>query len=474
MRILLTHGYFLYEDPKERQIMKPYPPLGLQYISAWLERHGFPNDIFDTTFSSFDALRRFLDDYRPDVLGIYANLMTKLQVLDIIRHIRSTPHLSRTRIVLGGPEARHHQDKFLAHGADVMVVGEGEQAMLDLVRHFAAGGGMELDHIPGIAFRTTSGEVISTGSRPFIADLDELPLPEREKIDWQQYFDVWKKHHGYSMATMSTMRGCPYGCKWCSRAVYGQSYRRRSPEKTVEEIAWLRDRYDFDKIWFVDDVFTINHRWMRRFTELIRQRGLATPYEAISRADRMNEEVVQMLRDSGCFRLWIGAESGAQSVLDAMNRMVKVEKVAEMVRLTQRYGMEAGNFIMLGYPGETEKDIHTTLDYLRQANPDQFTLTVAYPIKGTPFYEEVESQFLTDLPWEESTDRDIDFRRPYSRKYYNHAMNWIQREMAFHKYKQKGASGVALLSKGRAWRSRMGMIAERLRSSLGKNGFFGF
>lgn len=463
MHIVFTHGYFLYEDEKEQKVMKPYPPLGLQYISSYLEHNGFPNAIFDTTFSSFEALQKYLEKEPPSLLGIYTNLMTKLNVLHIIRMAKESPILKHIRIVLGGPEVRHHREDFLRYGADIIVFGEGEATMLELARHFEAGGAMELGHIQGVAYLDEEGNVADTGDRPFLPDLDSLPLPGREKIPLQQYFDAWRRRHGYSMISISTMRGCPYSCKWCSRAVYGKSYRRRSPAKVVEEIAWLKEHYDFDRIWFVDDVFTINHGWLREFACQIQEKGLATPYEAISRADRMNEEVIQLLRDSGCFRIWIGAESGSQRILDAMNRMVKVEKAGEMIQLARLYGIEAGSFIMLGYPGETEADIRTTLRFLKRSRPDHFTLTIAYPIKGTPMYEEVESSFLKNLPWERSTSRDIDFKRPYSRTYYHHAMNWIQREMASLEQRRDGRLIGAIRYKWAAARSWVGMEVEKRR-----------
>ncbi|GJM32599.1 MAG: Mg-protoporphyrin IX monomethyl ester oxidative cyclase [Saprospiraceae bacterium] len=463
MKILLTHAYFLGEDKKEQQIMKPYPPLGLQYIAAYLEQHGFANEIFDTTFSTFNQLQKQLKQSPPDLIGIYTNLMTKLQVLKIIELIKNEPTLKHCRIVLGGPEVRHHKENFLKHGADIIAFGEGEITMLELVRHFSEQDNMDLDHIPGIAYLDKDRAVTTTSERAFITNVDELPMPAREKIDWQRYFDTWRKHHGYAMVTMSTMRGCPYACKWCSRAVYGRSYRRRSPEKVVDELEYLRTNYDFDQIWYVDDVFTVNHKWMRAFAQLVKERDLVIPYEAISRADRMNEEIVKLLKESGCMRIWIGAESGSQKVLDAMDRMTEVKKVTEMVQLSQAYGIEAGNFIMLGYPGETEADILETLDYLKKAKPDVFTLTTAYPIKGTPFYEEVESKFITDLDWSESTDRDIDFKRAYNRKYYHHAMNWIQREMAFQRLNGAGKFASAAPVKFRAMMSRLGMNLERIR-----------
>lgn len=461
MRIVLTHGYFLYEDEKELQVMKPYPPLGLQYISSYLEEKGFPNAIFDTTFASFSELYQFLIEEPPVLLGIYTNLMTKLNVLRIIRFVKESPELQQTCIVLGGPEVRHNKEHFLRYGADVIVFGEGEATMVELAQHLKTKRNMELSHIPGIAYLNGKGEMEMTSERPLLAGLDGLPLPAREKIPMHKYFDTWRQHHGYSMVSVSTMRGCPYGCKWCSRAVYGKSYRRRSPAKVVEELAWLKERYSFDRIWFVDDVFTINHRWLHEFAQLVQEKGIVIPYEAITRADRMNEEVVALLKDSGCFRIWIGAESGSQRVLDAMNRMVEAAKVSEMISLAQRYGIEAGNFIMLGYPGETEADIIKTLRFLKRSRPDHFTLTVAYPIKGTAMYNEVEGSFLEHLPWESSTDRDIDFKRLYPRSYYNHAMNWIQREMAALNRRREGHFLAALANKWAALRSRVMMAIEK-------------
>jgi len=462
MKILLTHGYFLYEDEKEQQIMKPYPPLGLQYLSAYLESHGYENDIFDTTFSSFRDLEACLLEQQPDLLGIYVNLMTKQQVLDIIRFIKGQPALSRTRIVLGGPEVRHHRNQFLNFGADIVVFGEGEATMLEVAQQYREHSHPNLSKIPGIAYRSADGTPQVNPDRPLIQDIDTLQLPNRHKIDLQKYLDAWRQHHGYSMISLSTMRGCPYGCRWCSRAVYGKTYRRRSPEKVAEEIELLQQQYDFDKIWFVDDVFTINHRWLRAFAEALEAKNLSISYEAISRADRMNEEVVQLLQRTGCFRIWIGAESGSQKILDAMNRMVKIEKVKEMVQCSKRYGIETGTFLMLGYPGETQQDIRQTLEYLLEADPDHYTITVAYPIKGTPFYGEVEGQFANHLDWESSSDRDIEFRRTYPRAYYDHAMRWIKYEVDYHRRKKyEGWVPGLLPTKLRSAKAQLGMALYR-------------
>lgn len=459
MRITLTHGYFLEEDEKEQEIMRPYPPLGMLYVSAWLEKHGYENEVFDTTFSSFAQLTQSISETNPDVLAVYTNLMTKINVLRIIRFVRSQGNLKHTKIVLGGPEVRNHKDNFLAYGADYLVLGEGEQTMLELVQ--ALERKADVDKIPGIAYQSMDGQCVQTAERVLMRDLDELPLPNRTKINLQQYFDAWKTKHDTSAISINTMRGCPYTCKWCSRAVYGLSYRRRSPEHVVDEIEWIQQHYEVDSIWFVDDVFTVSHKWLRAFNEELKNRDVHMPYECITRADRMNEEVVELLKESGCFRVWIGAESGSQKVIDLMDRRVDVNQVRSMIQLAQSKGIQAGTFIMVGYPGETEEDIEETVTHLKESDPDLFTITVAYPIKGTELYAEVEERFVEHLPWDSNTDRDIDFERTYPRKYYDFAVRMIVNEVNAHKARKRGDMLNYGKLKAKATAARGGMRLHR-------------
>jgi len=461
MKIILTHGYFINEDAKEQEIMRPYIPLGILYISAWLQKYQYDNQIFDATFQSFDVQKKFLLEEKPDVIGVYTNLMTKLNVLRLIQFVKNQPSLKHTKIVLGGPEVRNHVKNFLIHGADFIVLGEGEETMLELVQFLDGKTQMTIESIEGISFLNTQGEVVQNKERAKLKELTDLPFPNREKVDLQLYFDVWKKKHGISAISINTMRGCPYSCKWCSRAVYGQSYRRRSAKNVADEIEWIQSNYDVDSVWFVDDVFTVSHKWLGEFKEELQSRKIKMPYECITRADRMNEEVILDLKASGCFRVWIGAESGSQKVIDLMDRRVDVNQVRSMIQVAQRHGIQAGTFIMVGYPGETEEDIFETIKHLKISNPDIFTITVAYPIKGTPLYTEVENNFIEDLPWETSTDRDIDFKRTYSRKYYNYAVSMIVNEVNAFKAQQKGE--ILKMSK-----SKMKAIIQRGRMLLAK------
>jgi len=267
-------------------------------------------------------------------------------------------------------------------------------------------------------------------------DLSELPLPNRAAIPVKKYLETWKTNHGMSSMTISTQRGCPYTCKWCSTAVYGQSYRRRPAELVAEELLMLKNTYNPDSIWFVDDVFTVSHKWIKSFHKEVIKQNAIIPFECITRAERLNDEVLQLLKEAGCYRIWIGAESGSQKIIDAMDRRVDVDVVKEAIQKTNAIGMETGTFIMVGYPGEDEKDINETITYLKAANPTHFTITVAYPIKGTSLYNEIEDKITVQPNWETSTDREIDFTRTFSRKFYDYAVRRIVNEVNYSKEKR--------------------------------------
>lgn len=463
MTVLLTHGYFLHEDSKEQQIMRPYPPLGLIYISTYLEEKGIRNEIFDTTFSSKDKFYSHLISQKPDLIGIYVNLMTKLNVLETIRFINT--ELPKTVIILGGPEVTYSAENFLRYGADYIVIGEGEESMAELVQGLTlnpSSGEGDFKSIHGIAF-LQNNLLVQTPEREKIKNLDVLPLPDRGKINLHLYLDAWKKYHGKNAISVSTMRGCPYTCKWCSRAVYGLSYRRRSAEKVVEEMTLIKKVYNPDSLWFVDDVFTISHKWLTTFRDELKKQNISIPYECITRADRMNEEVIAMLKETGCFRVWIGAESGSQKVIDLMDRRVDVNQVRAMIQLTKQHGIEAGTFIMLGYPGETEEDIEETIQHLKESDPDHFTITVAYPIKGTELYQEIEAQQTTTLDWHKSNDRQVDFKRTYSRRYYDYAVKRVISEVKYHSGRKHSEINLSLL------RLKISTIISRIGMQWFKN-----
>lgn len=456
MSVLFTHAYYLSDDPKEQKIMKPYPPLGLLYVSAYLLNKHIPNDVFDSTFSNQEKQLQFILEKRPKVVCIYTNLMTKIEVIKLIKVLK-TEKYNHPKIVLGGPDVSYNIENYLNAGADFLVIGEGEETTFEL--YTAILNNQNYNEINGIAFLENE-KVVQTKARTKFRELDALPLPNRKAINMQKYLDTWKNNHGQSSMTISTQRGCPYTCKWCSTAVYGQSYRRRPAEQVAAEMKLLKEQYNPDAIWFVDDVFTVSHKWLLAFKEAVLNQEAVIPFECITRAERLNDDILQLLKEVGCFRIWIGAESGSQKIIDLMDRRVDVNVVKEAIQKTNQLGIETGTFIMLGYPGETEKDISETIQYLKDANPTHYTITIAYPIKGTSLYNDIEDKITMAPDWETSTDRDIDFKRTYSRKYYDYAVSKVVNEVEFHK-KRKNNLTAALKHKTKAVLASGLMILNR-------------
>jgi len=461
--LLLTHGYFLYEDPKEMQIMKPYAPLGILYLCSHLRQQGFDVEVFDTTFSSRDALFRHLQTEKPSVLGIYANLMTRGNAVEIIRVGRE----AGWHVVVGGPEPGAYAQEFLESGAELVVFGEGESTMQELLTAFRDGCGKSGDQwkskIAGTAYLDEQGVFHQNPPRAQIADLDAQPWPARQAIDLHRYVDTWRTHHQQGSVNFITARGCPYKCRWCSHQVYGQTHRRRNPVKVVDELEWLLAEYTPDIAWVSDDVFTINHDWIRKYAAEMRRRSLHIPFECISRADRLNEEMLDLLAELGCFRVWIGSESGSQRLLDSMDRGVKVEQVQRAVEMSRARKIQSGMFLMWGYEGEKMEDIEATIRHVSKAQPDIFFTTVSYPIKGTPYYQQIENKLVQLKPWAETSDREIKIAGRHSKTYYAHADRLLRDEVQLAKLKMNGASDSTLLEqlRGSIQASRAGLLATQ-------------
>ncbi len=434
--LLLTHGYFMFEDPKELQILKPYAPLGLLYICSHLRNKGFAVDVFDTTFSTRADLFSYLQSEKPSVIGIYANLMTRGNVLEIIHVAKETGW----KCIVGGPEPGAYAEEYLRAGADVVVFGEGELTIEDLLPVLQQPS-RALSDVAGIAYLDSAGLVRQTGARNQIKDLDAQPWPARESVDIPRYVKTWRDAHGQGSVSFITARGCPYKCRWCSHQVFGMTHRRRDPMAVVDEVEWLLQKYSPDMMWVADDVFTIHHGWIREYAAEMRRRSLKIPFECISRADRFNDEIADLLAELGCFRLWIGSESGSQRILDSMERGVTIEQVQRSVELCRSRGIQSGMFLMWGYEGEELPDIEATVEHVKKSDPDIFFTTVAYPIKGTKFYERIANDVVQIKPWNSSSDRDLLIRGRHSRRFYQHADVLLRSEVALSRLR-RGSTAV--------------------------------
>jgi radical SAM superfamily enzyme YgiQ (UPF0313 family) len=454
MDLLLSHGYFLAEDAQERRLMRPYPPLGLLYLSSHLKARGFDVCVFDSTFRSHAEFVAVLERRRPPVVGLYCNLMTKRNVLRMIQECRSRGAV----VVLGGPDPPHHAERYLEHGADVVVIGEGERTLHQLLpRLLARPRARDLRDVDGLVYNDEAGALVRTAPRALLERLDDQPFPDREAVDVEAYLRAWRSSHGLGSVSLVTARGCPYTCRWCSRSVFGESHRRRSPANVADEVEAIRERYRPDMLWYADDVFTIHRGWTLAYEAELRRRSLRLPFECISRAERIDEDVAAALGRMGCRRLWIGSESGSRRVLDAMDRRVDPEQVRHATRLLQRQGVEVGIFVMLGYEGEERQDIEATVDHLKRTAPDVFLTTLAYPIKGTPYHDDVAARLRAPGGWAVHSDRELLIRGRRTRTYYACARRWMESEVARDRHWRSGRYLRALRSLASAGAGRLGM-----------------
>jgi radical SAM superfamily enzyme YgiQ (UPF0313 family) len=429
MKVLLTHGYFIHEDIAESAIMKPYPPLGILYLSAGLNKAGIPNTIFDSTFSDRESLERFIDETKPDIIGIYSTLMTRWNILGIIAFVKMSFYRREITIIIGGPDARYHANDYLDFGADIIVPGEGDEVLPEIIDVFSSRWMKKLADVRGIYVRGTWGgdmknRFVFTGERKPM-DIRDVPIPDYSEIDVPSYLEHWKSKHGYFSMTINSMRGCPYSCNWCCKSVFGNTYRRRDAVAVVDEMELLINKFHPDQVWFTDDVFTISKEWLKEFNSEIQKRNVVLPYECVTRSDCLDDEVAELLKISGCSKVWIGAESGSQHVIDLMNRRIDLVWTSRMINSIKSHGMLVGTFIMLGYHGEKKKDILKTARFLKRTLPDEFTVGTAYPIKGTKYFETVEPFFYHRYNWESGSERQIKFKKPFNDRFYRFASRYL-------------------------------------------------
>ena len=434
--LLLSNSYFLELDEHEKHIMKPYAPLGAMSLSSYLKAAGADVTLHDTTFTDLNAYRALVDRLKPRIVGISSNCISRRNACEMAGIARRAGAL----VIAGGPDPVSYTDTYFDAGVDLIGIGEGEKTMRELLELCSGRddlsslvGSDAIADIAGLAYRQRDGKTVFTAGRDKIKDLDALPLPDRDSIDLEPYMATWRKYHGYSSLSLITQRGCPYRCSWCSASVFGHTFRQRSPQHVVDEMLMLRDRFRPDKFWVADDVLSINKKWVWQWVDEIAARDAATPFECLSRVDLVDDEMLQGLKAAGAYRIWFGAESGAQHVLDAMHKGTKVEEIREACRWAKAAGIEVGLFIMLGYPTETRADVLKTLELLKEIDPEVFGIAVAFPMKGTDFYENIKPLVRAESNWTQTNENKLVFEGQYRPRFYWFAERLLHNEVALHR-----------------------------------------
>jgi anaerobic magnesium-protoporphyrin IX monomethyl ester cyclase len=372
------------------------------------------------------------------------------------------------RTIVGGSDATDNAARYLDRGADYVVVGEGEVTLGALLDGIDGRPGPGPAEIPGLTFRGADGAVLETGRRPNLRDLDTLPFPAWDLVDVDRYRAAWARHGRFSM-NMVTTRGCPFHCNWCAKPIWGQRYAVRSPANVAAELAWLRATYAPDHISFADDILGLDPAWLDEYASIVRERGSLVPFRCLSRADLLlRDGEIEGLTAAGCEMVWMGAESGSQRVLDAMQKGTHVEQIVEAAARLRRAGIRYGFFLQFGYPGEEASDIEATRRMVLQCMPDDIGISVSYPLPGTPFHERVRAELGGKRNWLDSADLAMLYRGRYSTRFYRRLHGVVHKEFRLHRAAGTTAPATHVVRAVRARGSRhaLGRVRDALTLPL--------
>ncbi len=424
--LLFGQSYYPRFDPKLYAAMQPYPPLGTLYAASIMRERGYRVALFDAMLAeTTDDWTKALESHTPRYAVLFEdnfNYLSKMSLLRMRDAAFTMIDAAKARgciVICCGADETDHAEQYLERGADYVLIGEGDLTLPELLETLEGRRSEPLETVRGIAYRDAGGQVIRTPPRPVIAKLDDLPFPAWDLVDRDAYRALWVEHHGYYSMNLVTTRGCPFHCNWCAKPIWGQRYNVRSPHNVVEEMAWLKERFNPDSIWFMDDIMGIQDRWIEEFADLLDARQLRIPFKSLNRVDLLlRGRTIPALARAGAQIVWVGAESGSQKILDAMEKGTQVTQIYEAARQLHAHGVKVAFFLQFGYPGETREDIELTLKMVRDLMPDDIGISVSYPLPGTKFYEAVKHELGERENWIDSEDLAMLYQGPFRTEFY--------------------------------------------------------
>lgn len=440
--ILLTHSYFLHFDPKQFRSGTPYAPLATLFAAAVLQKNKFDISFYDTMFcNKANEIEETLKKSKPRLFVIYDdgfNYLTKMCLTNMRDAAFEMIRLAKQNgcmVAISSSDATDHSESYLKAGADFVIAGEGEQTLLELSRFVVHNQG-DIQNINGLIWQH-NGVMQRNPKRENLKLLDELPLPAWDLVDIEPYRKMWLAHKGYFSINMVTTRGCPFKCNWCAKPIYGNRYNSRSPENVIAEIKLLKQKYNIQHIWFADDIFGLKPGWVKQFAALTRKENLQFAFKIQSRVDLLLEEdSIIHLAEAGCDEVWVGAESGSQKILDAMDKGTSVAQIEKATLLMKHYGIKPCFFLQFGYPGERAEDIQKTIQMVKKLMPYDIGISVSYPLPGTKFYENVQSQLRDKKNWTDSDELLVMFESTYPARFYKQLQRLVHYQ--FRKWKIQG------------------------------------
>jgi radical SAM superfamily enzyme YgiQ (UPF0313 family) len=434
MNILFTHSYFLRFDPKQWAAGQPYAPLGTLYAASLMREQGYEVSFYDTMFAeTANEILQAIVKYHPRLFVIYDDgfsYLTKMCLTNMRAAAFEMIRIAKLRgctVVVSSSDSTDHFEEYLNEGADFVLIGEAEMTLVELVNSICKNNG-DYFKIQGLAFKQNNA-VVKTERRNVMRDLDTLPFPAWDLINMVPYRKMWLKHKGYFSINMGTTRGCPFKCNWCAKPIYGNRYNSRSPANVLAELKMLKEKFQFDHVWFCDDIFGLKPGWVRTFADLIEKDSLRFRFKIQARADLLlQEDYVRDLARAGCSNAWMGAESGSQKILDAMDKGTTVTQIYEATRLLKKHNIHPSFFIQFGYLGETKEDIGKTIRMINELLPYEIGISVSYPLPGTLFYEKVKMDLKGKANWTDSDELALMFRNTYQPTFYKKLHRYVHHE----------------------------------------------
>jgi len=440
LSILVCHSYFQRFDPKQVERGKPYPPLATLQIAGLLRELGHQVTLFDAMLADgIEEYDRKLALTRPQVVLLYEdnyNFLSKMCLGKMRRaacEMIATAQRAGARVIASGPDVSDAPEPYLRAGADLALMGEGLSSLLNLLPKLDKEPdlpGIELiQGLAGAATLVGQSLVKVNGAKPLAAS-PSTDAAAWDLVDMDRYRSAWLRAHGYFSLNMAASRGCSFRCNWCAKPIWGNQYLQRSASSVAREMSHLRREYAPDHIWFADDIFGLRVDWVHEFAQSIAAQGGAIPFTIQTRADLMSERMAQALQSAGCREAWLGAESGSQRVLDAMNKGTTVEEIITARARMRAVGIRVGFFIQLGYLDEQLSDILATRNLLETARPDDVGVSVSYPLPGTKFYEQVKAQLRGKTHWQDSNDLEMMFHGTYTSDFYRAVRNLLHDQVS--------------------------------------------
>ena len=431
-KILFTHSYFYKFDPKQWKNRQPYPPLGTITAAAYVRENGFDVSLFDTNLADGPTdIIPVIEKEKPEYLVVYDdgfNYLTKMCLTlmrDAAFELIQIGKRHGCKVIVSSSDSTDHFEQYIEKGADVILLGEGEMSLLEGIR--ALGKGADLAQVKGVVYKD-GDEIKNTGRRTVINDLDSLPMAAWDLVKMDDYKNIWYRNHGYFSLNIATTRGCPFSCNWCAKPIYGRKYNTRSAKNVADEIEYLITSFGASYFWVCDDIFGLKPGWVQEFRDIVKSRELRFKYMIQSRVDVMlKDDSIDALAESGLDIVWVGAESGSQKVLDAMEKGIKVEQIYEARKKLKAHGVRVAFFLQFGYPGEEKKDIDKTENMLLDLMPEDIGISVSYPLPGTKFHEMVKDELSQKANWTDSDELALMFKNNYPPEYYKILHRYIHK-----------------------------------------------